>query len=97
MGATKLSFFIYTIDVLDTPRCTFGSAVEDTWHYFFACPLFTVPRSKLHSIVSPLAPFTLQTVLYGSHECTLQDNEQIFSAIHEYILATGRFKLTGVG
>ena len=29
---------------------------------------------------------TLQTALYGFHECSLSDNEKISSAIQEYIL-----------
>ena len=97
LGASQLNSHLCKIGVLDTSRCSCGAAVEDTWHYFFVCPLFTVQRSKLHSIVSPLAPFSLQTILYGSLECSLLSNKLIFSATHDYISATGRFKATGIG
>ena len=97
LGASQLNSHLHKIGVLHTPRCRCGSPVEDTWHFFFACPLYTVPRSKLHSSITSLAPFTLQTVLYGSSECSLLDNECIFSATHEYILTTGRFKPSGIG
>ena len=88
---------LHKIGVLDIPTCRCGSSVEDTWHYFFACPLYTVPRSTLHSTITSLAPFTLQTILYGSCTCSLLDNELIFSATHDYISATGRFKPSVIG
>ena len=97
LGASQLNSHLQKIGVKDSSKCSCGSSNEDTWHYFFSCPRFTIPRAKLHSIICPLAPFTLQTILHGSSECSLAENIQIFTAVHEFISTTGRFSAIGIG
>ena len=97
LGASQLNSHLFKIGVKDTAKCICGSDNEDSWHYFFVCPLYTAARSKLHSTISNFAPFTLQTVLYGHGSCSLSENTRIFSAVHEYIEMSERFKPSGVG
>ena len=97
LGASPLNSHLFKIGVKDSPSCSCGFPIEDTFHYFFCCPKFNLLRIRLHTKVAHLAPFTLQTVLCGSPECSLQTNSDIFSAVREYISSTERFKPTGVG
>ena len=97
LGSSQLKSHLFKIGVKDSPECLCGTGHEDTWHFFFACPFYVVPRSKLHSTICDIAPFSLQTVLYGSADCSMIENTQIFSAVHDYISLTERFKSTGIG
>ena len=97
LDASQLNSHLFKIGVKNNPKCSCGSPNEDTWHYFFRCPKYTVPRSNLHTAISQYAPFTLQTVLYGSPYCSFIENIEIFSSDHNFISATQRFNPSGVG
>ena len=97
LGASPLNSHLFKIGVKDSSVCACGAPNEDAWHYFFSCAKYIIPRSHLHTTVVSLAPFTLQTLLYGSSDCSFQENKDIFLAVHEYISATGRFKPAGIG
>ena len=96
LDASQLNSHLFKIGIKNTPKCSCGAPYEDSWHYFFHCPNYTIPRSNLHTVISQYAPFTLQTVLYGSSNCSLTENIEIFSAVHNYISVTERFK-SGIG
>ena len=97
LGASPLNSHLFKIGVKDSPSCSCGSPIEDTFHYFFCCPKYSLLRIILHTKVAHLAPFTLQTMLCGSPECSLHTNIDIFAAVHEYIRSTERFKPAGIG
>ena len=97
LGASPLNSHLFKIGVKQVPSCSCGSPNEDPFHYFFSCPKYNQSRLLLHTKVAHLAPFTLQTLLYGSPECSFQANCNIFSAVHEFISATNRFKPVGIG
>ena len=96
LDASQLNSHLFKIGIKNTPKCSCGAPYEDSYHYFFHCPNYTVPRSNLHTVILQYAPFTLQTILYGSSNCSLTENIEIFSAVHNYISETERFK-SGVG
>ena len=85
LEASQLNSHLHKIGVKDNPSCSCGSPKEDSWHYFFVCPKYIVPRSILHTKICSLAPFTLQTVLYGSSLCSLDDNILVFIKMKEDI------------
>ena len=97
LDASQLNSHLFKIGVKNTAKCSCGSPNEDTWHYFFHCSKYTIPRSNLHTAISQYAPFTLQTVLYGSPNCSFIENIEIFSSVHNFISATQRFNPSGVG
>ena len=97
LGSSQLNSHLYKLGFKLHPTCKCGSRSEDVWHYFFVCPQYTVARSKLHTIISQYAPMSMKTILYGDSNCTLQENKQIFSAVHDFIAASSRFSQTGVG
>ena len=97
LGSSQLNSHLFKIGVKRDPSCQCGEKREDAWHFFFCCPLYTTARSQLHNIISKYAPFSLQTVLYGSKDCTLLENIQIFSAVEDFIIMSNRFSQTGIG
>ena len=97
LGSSQLNSHLFKIGIKPTPGCSCGASTEDPWHFFFECPLFVTARSNLHLIISKYAPFSLNIVLYGSNKCTLHENIQIFSAVHDYINLTTRFSPAGIG
>ena len=97
LEASQLNSHLFKIGIKDTPKCSCGSPNEDAWHFFFTCPSYAAPRSKLHTTISRVAPFTIQTVLYGFSKGSLEQNIIIFSAAQAFISETGRFKKTDVG
>ena len=70
---------------------------EDRCHCIFVSPFFIIQWSKLHNKMSPMALFSLQTVMHGSPNCSLFENIQIFAAMQYFISATNRFKQTEIG
>ena len=96
MGRIQLNAHLFYIGVSDTPDCKCGHGIEDVWHYFFACPLFVIPRDDLHTIVVNYAPFSLATILFGASDCSLESNKTIFLAVHNFILKTKRFQVGAI-
>ena len=90
MKCSMLKADLFRKGLADSPRCACGASNEDIFHYLFECQNFRVERDRLQNIVIPLAPFTVQTLLFGSENCTFQENEKIFLAVHSYINSTGR-------
>ena len=55
-------------------RCSCNTAVEDVFHFLFACPKYVVERDKLQTTVIQCAPFTMHTLLEGHDECSEEEN-----------------------
>ena len=92
MGCSQLNHDMNKIGILDSPACTCGAPDETPYHYFFECQNHVLHRNSLQMITMPLAPFTLNTLLYGSKSCSKANNKTIFEATQNFILQTGRFK-----
>ena len=93
MGCSQLNQHMFRIGVTSSPGCACGASLENTYHYFFVCPLYTNERNTLQlAIMSiPNVSFTLNTALNGNSKCSKADNLAIFEAVHKYIVNTGRF------
>jgi hypothetical protein len=81
----------YYLHVKDTSKCRCGAKVEDSYHFFFNCPLYDYQRQKLLAIVGALCTVSLDVLLYGSPNLVYNDNCTIFKAVHDYIKSTKRF------
>ena len=79
---------------MGTPACSCGARCETTHHYFLQCPIYETQRRQLDMTISVLAPFTLSTVLYGNHLCSLEENNTIVEAVYKFIKESKRFNLT---
>ena len=91
MNCSELKSHLYRINVIESPNCTCGEAVEDPYHYFFICPQYTAQRAALHAAVANLAPFTLKTILSGCTQLSLQENKEIYNATQTFIKNSKRF------
>ena len=96
MGSSQLHEHLYKIGVKDSPLCSCNQGIEDSWHYFFICTRYASYRNMLHTFVITHAPFTLQTLLYGSSTCCLAINKAIFLAVQKYISDTKRFNPSAI-
>ena len=92
MGRSQLNGHLHKIGVVESPACSCGAASESVWHYFLTCPRYIVDRDVLHTTVSSIAPFSLNTILFGSSECNLDQNAIIFTAVHDFIKKSERFR-----
>jgi hypothetical protein len=92
MGCSKLNAHLcFNLHVIPSPSCLCGYENEDSMHFYLHCPIFTVPRTKMIRTITPLTPFSLDTILYGDPNLELRDNKIVFSAVHSFILETNRF------
>ena len=92
MGCSQLNYNMHKMGILSSPACSCGAPVETSYHYFFECPNYVIHRNYLQLKVIPLAPFTLNTLLYGSNSCPKANNKIIFEATQNFISQSGRFK-----
>ena len=76
--------------IIANPLCECG-AVEDTQHFFLNCYRFRNLRLELFNKISTFCQPTLEVILYGNVNISIDDNKQVFLAVQEYILKTRRF------
>ena len=86
---------------IDTPSdiCLCGHDIEDTNHFLFSCPFYTIPRATLvRSVIEILQKYNLnhlgnqaQLYLYGHSNISDADNRNIILATIKYIKETRRF------
>ena len=92
IGCSKLKYDLcYNLHVIDSPQCTCGSPVENAYHFFLECPIFNAARNALTISMQGLADMTIPNLLYGNPGLSLDENRQVFHAVHEFILNTKRF------
>lgn len=100
LGLSALNFHRFTYNFIDfksCPKCDFTR--EDITHFIFHCAAYAVPRAALFRDLSTLLPDNVLTnpsllqsyLIYGSNELEVQTNLSIFSLLHDYLIATGRF------
>ena len=92
MGCSGLNQDLHKIGIKESPQCSCGSAKETAYHYFFECPNYIIQRDILQSKIIPLAPFTLNTLLFGNKSCSKANNKYIFEKTQTFITQSGRFK-----
>ena len=87
MKCSQLSADLYDLHIIENSACYCGHLYEDSRHYFFDCPLYNHPRSKLHnSIIIMLAnTWNLYCLLFGDNEMSIEQNERIVKSSFHYI------------
>ena len=81
----------YCLHVIDSPQCVCMSGIEDCFHYFFMCPLYTIERTKLFNNVQKLCSISLDSLLFGDSSLSLVQNLDLFKHVESYIAETERF------
>ena len=83
---------LQSMHTVESSACSCGFVNEDEFHFFFQCPLFNRPRIILQNVISSVAPFTLQILLYGVDEFDFTENKKIINETLKFIHETKRFE-----
>ena len=79
------------LHVIDSPKCQCGFAVENASHYLLHCPLYAAERAEMLSSLPDIVNVSIESLLYGSNDNSLEDNKTVFLAVHNFISSTKRF------
>ena len=90
LSCSSLHHHLFLKNIINDPLCECG-VIEDTNHFFFICDRFRNLRHVLLNTISIFCQPTLEVILYGSTDISVEGNKQIFLAVHEFILKTKRF------
>ena len=87
---SSLKEHLFSKNIINSPLCECGHT-ENTYHYFFDCPLYNEQRIKLANNINTLTTLSLSTILFGNADLPDTINSAIFTHVHEYIKTTKRF------
>lgn len=94
MKCSKLNAHLFSLHVMDSAACTCGFDLEDTNHYLFHCPLFTLERNILYNSFNDLDFQNLvineEILIRGGLNLTLDQNVSIFKIVFKFIESTSR-------
>jgi len=90
MHCSSLNEHLYSKNIVQSPYCQCG-AIEDTYHFFFNCPIYTEKRVILFNNLSRFLPITLQLLLFGVKDGSYEVNSLIFKHVQSYIRDSHRF------
>lgn len=82
-----LSSHLYKRNIIDSPLCSCG-AIETTKHFFISCPNYNRLRNQY---LAEMTHLPIRTLLCGNSELSVTENENIFRAVHTYIVRSDRF------
>jgi len=93
IGCSNLhSHLCRNLHVEESASCKYGYADEDCVHYFFCCEAYAAHRLQLFRVIYQ-ATLSIETILRGNANISLEDAIKILDATHQYIIDTGRFRL----
>ena len=82
---SSLNYDLCRFGLREDPGCRCGFQCENSFHYFLECPLFTQIRNNLFVILRIYGEISLDIIKYGSENLSVEENLEIFAAVHEYI------------
>jgi hypothetical protein len=107
LGLSGLCSHRYNYNHIHDPKCpTCDAKCEDPTHYFLTCPTYSTQRHNFLIDICeiliandievdfrrrPFLTFFINTILKGSQELTLQENQRILKLPKSYILDSHRF------
>lgn len=93
MGCSSLKHHLhYNLHVEANPYCTCGRVIETPAHYFLSCNRFANSRLNLLNEISEYTTPTIEVILFGDPNLTVNDNILIVLAVQNYIKLSKRFK-----
>ena len=90
--ASSLNHHLFQSHLSDSSQCACGDAIENNFHYFYVCPLFIRHRIQLFNSLRKFQDvLNLDILLKGSPILTVDENTEIFDAVHHFITGSRRF------
>ena len=90
IGCSMLkAHLFYNLFVEDNPFCKCGHTCEDPQHFFFDCRLYAQQRTDLYTSLTFHLPLTLDTLLYGDDNLSVDTNIEIVLSVQDFITKTG--------
>ena len=90
MQCSKLNSHLFSLHVLDNPSCPCGAPDEDSFHFFYNCPLYIPQRQILMNEIANFHITDWNMLLFGNENLNFEDNTRLFQAVHKYIENTNR-------
>ena len=82
MGCSGLNFdHCHNIHEVDNPSFSCGSPLETAYHYFVDCPHYNNIRQHIIDAIQSIMQPSLNVVLYGHNDVSLNENKTIFDAV----------------
>jgi len=92
IGCSKLNYDLCCkLHVIDNPACRCGAQNENASHFFLHCPLLNDLRLNLKDIVEKHSTFNIKMLLFGDKGLSMEINQSVFKAVHEFIVLSERF------
>ena len=87
---SSLNADLHRVNIINDPSCSCGHPVEDAIHFFLECENHTIHRRTLFAQINQY-DISIELILAGDENLTVNQNVYIFSCIHSYIKNTNRF------
>jgi hypothetical protein len=90
--SSSLNHHLFQSHLSDSSQCACGDAIENNFHYLYVCPLFIRHRIQLFNSLRKFQDvLNLDILLKGSPILTVDENTEIFDAVHHFITGSRRF------
>lgn len=93
-SATFLNYDLFKVNIISNPSCSCGAIREDSYHYFFECPLYNGIRNDLLNCLDWLpndCHLDLNLLIFGNSTLTNEQNELVLKKVFDYIRKSERF------
>jgi hypothetical protein len=93
-SATFLNYDLFKVNIISNPSCSCGAIREDSYHYFFECPLYSGIRNDLLNCLDWLlndCHLDLNLLFFGNSILTNEQNELVLKKVFDYIRKSERF------
>ena len=81
----------HNLHVIENSTCDCGLSVENNYHFFLECILYTQHRQSMLRKLQVLPTITTDFLLYGDYNLTFEQNKVVFEAVQEVLKESGRF------
>ena len=88
---SDLNSDLYKRHLTGDMSCLCGSPIENAQHYLIECPFFDQYRLTTINLIPHYPHVPTKHLINGSLENSIQENQEIFEKVQEFIILSGRF------
>ena len=89
-SATFLNYDLFKVNIIYNPSYSCGAIREDSYHYFFECPLYIGIRNDLDWLPND-CHLDLNLLIFGNSILTNEQNELVLKKVFDYIRKSEQF------